>query len=109
MSAGNGAYCNSFAKALAVVNSPPQKIDQRLSFGRISLILVDENVGVTRDRIRLRTSAFVIDTRRSSGVFAAEAEAAAVTASIEGSIKFPLAFLMWATGSLFCTAYANST
>src|SRR2546422_7468571 len=53
--------------------------------------------------------AFVIETRKSSGVIAVEAAAAAVTASIDGSTKLPLAFLINADGSLFWTAYANST
>jgi hypothetical protein len=45
-----------FRESLAVVNSPPEKIDERFSLRGVSLIFVNENVGVTRDRIGRWTS-----------------------------------------------------
>src|ERR1700752_4135599 len=42
-------------ETLAIMNSPPEKIDHCFSFGRVFLVLVDKNVGVTGNRIRLRT------------------------------------------------------
>src|SRR5262244_878897 len=41
--------------SFAVVNSPPKEINQRLALARIFLILVNENVGVARNRIYVRT------------------------------------------------------
>src|SRR5258705_7530275 len=38
-------------KLFAVMNSPPEKINQCLSFVGVLLLLVSKNVGVTRNRI----------------------------------------------------------
>src|SRR6476469_9990294 len=45
-----------FSELFAVVNSPPQEINQRFSLLSVLLVFESKNVGVTRKRIRVRSA-----------------------------------------------------
>src|SRR5829696_9487613 len=43
-----------FRRGLAVVDAPPEEINEHLALGRVLLVFVDEDVGVTGNRISAR-------------------------------------------------------
>ena len=88
---------------LAVGDHPIQKIDDDLPFFRVLSLHRNQQPGKAGDGYAVLPGAFVMETRKSAGIFGDEA-AASVTASREAFTKLPAAFLTDPNVILFSTA-----